>query len=234
MVASAENIRAMEWMQSYARDLGVEQVKRFAEGFGNYFTPENPFGFDKSDPATKDNFTIGVTNDNNLQEHFKGAISELRIWNVARTVDQLRAAQFETLSGNAIPKLLAPRQRDWGEILRFLRLENLPGAYPYTGGLRFRVDMNQTKGNRVSNLEIRNSSGAWVALDPAASYKLITNNFTAEGGDKYDTFKTIPAAQREDTLLDYADSFLQYVRSKGALAKPAAAERSTQGYIETP
>ena len=33
---------------------------------------------------------------------------------------------------------------------------------------------------------------------------------------------------------DYADSFLQYVRSKGALAKPAAAERSTQGYIETP
>lgn len=108
------------------------------------------------------------------------------------------------------------------------------GAYPYTGGLRFRVDMNQTKGNRVSNLEIRTGSGAWVALDPAASYKLITNNFTAEGGDKYDTFKTIPAAQREDTFLDYADSFLQYVRSKGALAKPVAAERSTQGYIETP
>ena len=43
--------------------------------------------------------------------------------------------RFETLSGNAIPKLLAPRQRDWGEILRFLRLENLPGAYPYTAGV---------------------------------------------------------------------------------------------------
>lgn len=108
------------------------------------------------------------------------------------------------------------------------------GAYPYTGGLRFRVDMNQTKGNRVTNLEVRNSSGAWVALDPAASYKLITNNFTAEGGDKYDTFKAIPAAQREDTFLDYADSFLQYVRSKGTLTKPATAERSTQSYIETP
>ena len=108
------------------------------------------------------------------------------------------------------------------------------GAYPYTGGLRFRVDMNQTKGNRVSNLEIRTASGAWAALDPAARYTLITNNFTAEGGDKYDTFKTIPAAQREDTFLDYADSFLHYVRSKGTLTKPAAAERSTQGYIETP
>jgi ABC-type glycerol-3-phosphate transport system substrate-binding protein len=40
---STENIRALEWMQSYSRDLGVEQVKRFVEGFGNYFTPENPF-----------------------------------------------------------------------------------------------------------------------------------------------------------------------------------------------
>lgn len=40
---SAENVRALEWMQSYARDLGVERVKRFQEGFGNYFTPENPF-----------------------------------------------------------------------------------------------------------------------------------------------------------------------------------------------
>lgn len=43
LAAGAENIRAMEWMQGYARDLGVERVRRFTEGFGNYFTPENPF-----------------------------------------------------------------------------------------------------------------------------------------------------------------------------------------------
>ncbi|MDD2990501.1 MAG: 5'-nucleotidase C-terminal domain-containing protein [Zoogloea sp.] len=108
------------------------------------------------------------------------------------------------------------------------------GAYPYTGGLRFAVDMNQAKGSRVSRLELRDSTGAWKPLDLAASYKVITNNFTADGGDKYDTLKTIPAAQREDTFLDYADSFLQYVRSKSPLAKPAAADRSTQQYSETP
>ena len=108
------------------------------------------------------------------------------------------------------------------------------GAYPYTGGLRFRVDMNQAKGNRVTNLELRTATGAWVPLDPAARYKLITNNFTADGGDKYDTFKAIPAAQREDTFLDYADSFLQYVRNTPTLTKPAAGERSTVSYIETP
>ena len=42
-VDSAECIRAMEWMQSYTRDLGIDRLKTFAESFGNYFTPENPF-----------------------------------------------------------------------------------------------------------------------------------------------------------------------------------------------
>ncbi|MDD3355015.1 5'-nucleotidase C-terminal domain-containing protein [Zoogloea sp.] len=108
------------------------------------------------------------------------------------------------------------------------------GAYPYTGGLRFQVDMNQARGSRVSSLEVRDASGTWRALDLAASYKVITNNFTADGGDRYDTLKAIPAAQKEETFLDYADSFLQYVRGNSPLSKPATAARSTQQYTETP
>ena len=34
-----------------------------------------------------------------------------------------------------IPKIAAPDFTDWGELLRFLKKENLPGAYPYTGGV---------------------------------------------------------------------------------------------------
>jgi methylmalonyl-CoA mutase len=41
----------------------------------------------------------------------------------------------ETLSHSRIPKLAAPNFRDWGEILNFILAENLPGAYPYTGGV---------------------------------------------------------------------------------------------------
>ncbi len=41
----------------------------------------------------------------------------------------------ETLSRNRVPKLAVPRYVDWGEILAFLGNENLPGAYPYTGGV---------------------------------------------------------------------------------------------------
>ncbi len=41
----------------------------------------------------------------------------------------------ESLSHLPMPKLAVPRLRDWGEILHFLLTENLPGAYPYTGGV---------------------------------------------------------------------------------------------------
>ncbi|NRQ31984.1 methylmalonyl-CoA mutase [Nonomuraea sp. NN258] len=41
----------------------------------------------------------------------------------------------ETLSGNRIPRVALPRYTDHGELLRFLRSENLPGAFPFTAGV---------------------------------------------------------------------------------------------------
>ncbi len=41
----------------------------------------------------------------------------------------------ETLSHQRVPKIAVPRLRDWGELLRFIGTENLPGAFPYTGGV---------------------------------------------------------------------------------------------------
>ena len=41
----------------------------------------------------------------------------------------------ESLSRLQIPKIGMPRDRDWGDLLSFLMLENLPGAYPYTAGV---------------------------------------------------------------------------------------------------
>ena len=41
----------------------------------------------------------------------------------------------ESLSHQKIPKVAAPDYKDWGELLIFLSKENLPGAYPYTGGV---------------------------------------------------------------------------------------------------
>ncbi|MGH8273349.1 MAG: methylmalonyl-CoA mutase family protein, partial [Gammaproteobacteria bacterium] len=41
----------------------------------------------------------------------------------------------DSLSHQKIPKIAPPTYRDWGDLLRFLMRENLPGAYPYTGGV---------------------------------------------------------------------------------------------------
>lgn len=41
----------------------------------------------------------------------------------------------ETLSHLKIPKIALPKYHDWGDILRWLLTENVPGAYPYTSGV---------------------------------------------------------------------------------------------------
>ncbi len=40
-----------------------------------------------------------------------------------------------TLSETELPKIALPRTRDWGELLRFLLKENLPGKFPFTAGV---------------------------------------------------------------------------------------------------
>jgi len=49
---------------------------------------------------------------------------------------EVRGSNYtESLSHSQVPKLAAPRLEGWGEQLRFLQNENLPGAWPYTGGV---------------------------------------------------------------------------------------------------
>ncbi|PTX62481.1 methylmalonyl-CoA mutase [Melghirimyces profundicolus] len=49
---------------------------------------------------------------------------------------EIRTPLFtETLSGTRIPKVALPRFEDWGEILRWVMMENVPGRFPYTAGV---------------------------------------------------------------------------------------------------
>ncbi len=41
----------------------------------------------------------------------------------------------ESLSRTKIPKVALPKYRSWGDILRWILLENVPGEYPYTAGI---------------------------------------------------------------------------------------------------
>jgi methylmalonyl-CoA mutase len=45
------------------------------------------------------------------------------------------ANHVETLSHTRLPKVALPRTRDWAELTRFLRRENVPGEFPFTAGV---------------------------------------------------------------------------------------------------
>jgi len=57
--------------------------------------------------------------------------TEYQVRNKAIRVENYR----QSLSHQPIPKIAAPTYKSWGELLTFLGKENLPGSYPYTGGV---------------------------------------------------------------------------------------------------
>ena len=61
----------------------------------------------------------------------------------------------------------------------------------------------------------------------------MTNSYIAGGKDGYSTFKTV--SERGDALntyLDYAQSFVEYVKATGTIEKLPAEEYSTQTFID--
>ena len=41
----------------------------------------------------------------------------------------------ETMSGTKVPRVALPTTKDWGEQLEWIRRENAPGSFPFTGGV---------------------------------------------------------------------------------------------------
>lgn len=115
---------------------------------------------------------------------------------------------------------------------------NNTGSYPYAGGLQWDVDLTKAKGQRLSNLKVRNAQGQYQPLNMNQTYQVITINFLADGQDFYTSFKDITGERRIDVGLDYAEAFLQYVeglpgeKGQKALSRLPVEQYSTQNYKE--
>ena len=107
------------------------------------------------------------------------------------------------------------------------------GSHPYAAGLRWDLDMSKAKGQRFSNVQVRNrSTGAWTALDPSATYVMVTNDFIAAGQDGYATLgAAFKAGRYVNTYLLYTQSFVDHVQAKGNIARPARADYSHQTVV---
>jgi len=67
-------------------------------------------------------------------KRYKSVTEEVNEYKVRDKV--IRVENYrESLSHQKIPKVAPPKTKDWGDLLRFLMRENLPGHYPYTGGV---------------------------------------------------------------------------------------------------
>ena len=66
-----------------------------------------------------------------LAESYRGEEQIVRV----RDREIHTALRRTSLSDSSIPRVALPRFTDHGELLRFLRAENLPGYFPYTGGV---------------------------------------------------------------------------------------------------
>lgn len=113
------------------------------------------------------------------------------------------------------------------------------GAFPYAYGLRYDVVGYEEKGNRIQNLEVKDrSTGTWSDITDTEMYVVVTNNYIARGKDGYTTFKTIQEERGEgvDTYLDYAMSFINYVKTltqhSEHLTKLPIEDHPIKSYIE--
>jgi 5'-nucleotidase len=81
----------------------------------------------------------------------------------------------------------------------------------YVSGIQFDVDPAKPSGSRVSKPMVQEGA-TYKALDPAATYSVVVNNFMAAGGDLYNTLKATP--NQADTGYIDAEALLEFVKGK--------------------
>ncbi len=135
---SAAANRAQHYYESL-RELGDDKLPRALD---RYHSDDLHAGTDRALQLLRQRYNEAV------KELSSEAVHQLREWPnlreaVTRDVNEyqvrgktIRVENYvESLSHEKIPKVAAPRTESWGDQLMFLGKENLPGHYPYTGGV---------------------------------------------------------------------------------------------------
>ncbi len=85
------------------------------------------------------------------------------------------------------------------------------GRFAQVSGMSYTATLSNEVGNRISNVMVGGE-----AIDPAATYGVVSNNFVRNGGDGYSMFKD--AMNAYDFGPDLADVTAEYMAAQGAYA----------------
>jgi 5'-nucleotidase len=99
------------------------------------------------------------------------------------------------------------------------------GQFPHVSGMKYTFDAGKPVGSRITMVMIGD-----VALDPAKTYKVVTNDFMAVGGDGYTMFADKPFVGEGGLL---SDVLIEYVKANPEL-NPAVEGRITAIPAPTP
>ena len=80
------------------------------------------------------------------------------------------------------------------------QLEEGAGRFAQVAGMKYSFDPNKPAGSRVISVEVM-EDGKMVALDPAKTYNVVTNNYVRSGGDGYKVF-----AEKAKNAYDFGPS----------------------------
>ncbi|MBT2129991.1 bifunctional metallophosphatase/5'-nucleotidase [Aliiroseovarius lamellibrachiae] len=98
------------------------------------------------------------------------------------------------------------------------------GRFPQVAGLKFSFDVSKPAGERVSDVMVMEGD-AFVAIDPAKTYGVVSNNYVRNGGDGYKMFRD--AQHAYDYGPDLADVTAEYMAAMGPVT-PKLDNRITQ------
>ena len=84
------------------------------------------------------------------------------------------------------------------------------GRFLQVSGLRYAFDLARPAGSRVVRVEVKTEKG-FAPLDLEATYRVVVNNFIANGGDGFTVLKEAQG-YRVDTGFSDAESFMDYLK----------------------
>ena len=113
----------------------------------------------------------------------------------------------------ALP-LATPKGAD---ILRRMAIfDDLPAAL---AGFTCAVDPGRPRGGRIGSLRVRKADGGFAEIDPAATYRLVTNSYLAGGGDGQDTLKNAAGSRVDSGYLEH-DVLAEHLKALGVVEAP--------------
>lgn len=130
------------------------------------------------------------------------------------SIDAGDVTQGEVITVLPFQNTLATFQLTGADIRKALenglsKIEEGAGRFPQVSGLKYSFDKSKPAGSRLISVEAKEGD-AFVPLDDAKTYGVVTNNFMRAGGDGYSIFETA-GKNAYDFGPDLADVTVEYL-----------------------